>query len=162
MTTSTTSSTIAAAGFVGDLTGNITGDITGDVTGTLNGASIVKVSDTFTFDEFTDNTDATGTFATAISIPIGAFVLACSCTALTGFAGNVSATVLIGDGSDDDRYMTGTPDVFTTAANGIALGVPSGVQYHDAAETVTVIVTASADFTAVSAGAMTLEVFYLT
>lgn len=37
---STTSSTITAAGFVGDVTGNITGNITGNVTGNTTGTHI--------------------------------------------------------------------------------------------------------------------------
>ena len=151
---STTSSTITAAGFVGDITGN--------VTGLLNSASIVKISETETYDNFTDGGAAAGTWALATQVPAGAWVICCLATAVTGFAGDTSAVVTVGDGTDADRYNTGTPDVFSTAASGVALGAPSGVQYHDTAKTVTVTVTSATDFTSVSAGSLTIEIYYLT
>ena len=124
--------------------------------------SLVKVSETIAYSSFTDGGAASGTKNLATQIPVGARVLGCHLTALTGFTGDTSAVVIIGDGTDTDRYMTGTPSVFTTAANGITLGIPSGIQYHDTAKTVTVTVTSAADFTSVSAGSMTVEYFYLT
>lgn len=133
---------------------------------TFNGevisGSLVKVSETIGYASFTDGGATSGTKALAAQIPAGARFIGCQITALTGFTGDTSAAVIIGDGSDTDRYMTGTPSVFTTAAGGISLGIPSGVLYHDAAKTVTVTVTSAADFTAVSAGSMTVEYFYLT
>lgn len=124
--------------------------------------SLIKVSETVARAAFTDGGGTSGTYNLATQIPIGARVLGCHITALTGFTGDTSATVIIGDGTDTDRYMTGTPSVFTTAANGISLGNPSGIAYHDAAKTVTVTVTSATDFTAVSAGSMTVEYFYIT
>jgi predicted RecA/RadA family phage recombinase len=140
-------------------------DVTGrvELRGDLDAGNIVKISETIAYDDFTDGGSTSGTYAMTVGqIPAGAFFLQSLCTALTGFAGDTSAVITIGDGTDVDRYNTGTPDVFTTAANGIALGVPSGVQYHDAAKTVTVTITTAADFTSVSAGSVTLELFYLT
>jgi hypothetical protein len=149
----------STAGFIGALTGNVTATT---VNGETISGSLVKVSETILFSAFTDGGAAVGTKALATQIPIGARVLGCHLTALTGFTGDTSAVVIIGDGTDTDRYMTGTPTVFTTAANGLTLGIPSGVAYHDAAKTVTVTVTSAADFTSVSAGSMTVEYFYLT
>lgn len=111
---------------------------------------LVKLTETVAYDDFTDNEDATGTYALA------------AITAVTGFAGDTSATITIGDGTDVDRYHTGTPSVFATAANGVAVGSPSGVLYHDAAKTPTLIVTSATDFSSVSAGSVTVELFYLT
>jgi hypothetical protein len=125
-------------------------------------AELVKVTETVGFASFTDGGGASGTKALAVQIPVGARIIGMHITALTGFTGDTSAVVIIGDGTDTDRYMTGTPSVFTTAANGISLGIPSGVLYHDAAKTVTVTVTSNADFTSVSAGSMTVEYFYVT
>ena len=154
MSTTFSGPVVSTNGFTGALTGTVNGE-------TVSG-SLVKVSETIAVASFTDGGAAVGTKALATQIPVGARVLGCHITALTGFTGDTSAVVIIGDGSDTDRYMTGTPSVFTTAANGISLGIPSGIAYHDAAKTVTVTVTSAADFTNVSAGSMTVEYFYVT
>jgi hypothetical protein len=123
---------------------------------------MVKFSETIAYTDFTDSTGVTGTYVmTEGSIPVGATVLFASCEAITGFAGDTSATIQIGDGTDADRYSTGTPSVFTTAAGGIALGVPSGVQYHAVAKDVTVTVTAATDWGGVTAGSVTISLYYL-
>jgi len=125
--------------------------------------ALVKLSETVAFSAFTDGGGAVGTFnITAGTIPAGATFLSAAVTAITGFAGDTSAVLIIGDGSDTDRYNTGTINVFTTAADGVDAGVPSGVRYHVATKTVTLTVTTGADFTSVSAGSVTVELFYLT
>lgn len=159
---STTFSGPVISDLTGNVTGNVTGNITGNVTGLLNGASLTKFSETVAFGDFTDGGAAAGTIDLTNTIPIGAYVVCVLCTACTGFAGDTSAVVTIGDGSDADRYNTGTPDVFSDAANGVALGDPSGTKYHTAEATVTVTVTTNSDFSSVSAGSLTLEFFYLT
>ena len=146
---------ISTAGFTGDITATT-------VNGETVSGSLVKVSEVVTRASFTDGGSTSGTRALTTDIPIGARIIGMHITALTGFTGDTSAVVIIGDGSDTDRYMTGTPSVFTTAAGGISLGIPSGIAYHDVAKTVTVTVTSAADFTNVSAGSMTVEYFYLT
>lgn len=137
----------------------------GTLLGNLESGStdvLVKQSETVAYDAFTDNGDATGTFETSITIPAGATVLYSAITAVTGFTGDTFATIQIGDGTDVDRYSTGTPSVFTTAENGISVGAPSGTVYHDAEKTVSLIVTSALDFSSVSAGSVTVEIFYLT
>lgn len=143
--------------------GGIEGNITGNVTGLTNGASLVKIEQTVLRAAFTDGGAAIGTFTlTAGTIPVGAFVLAASITAVTGFTGDTSAVLTIGDGSDVDRYNTGTPNVFVTAAAGVDAGVPSGVRYHTTAKSIILTITSAADFTNVSAGSVTVELYYLT
>lgn len=110
--------------------------------------------------DFTDGGGASGTLALTEKIPVGAWVQQSLLLNLTGFTGNTSAVMTIGDGSDPDRYNTGTPSVFTTAGI-IDLGVPSGVKAHTAEATVTVTVTGNSDFTAISAGAATVRIYYL-
>jgi hypothetical protein len=150
---------ISAGGFTGDLTG----DVTGDITGTLNGASLVKFSETVGYAAFTDGGAAVGTYdITASTIPVGATFLYAAVTAVTGFAGDTSAALTIGDGTDADRYNTSTIDVFTTAANGVAAGDPSGTRYHATAATIKLTITTAADWGSVSAGSVTVEFFYLT
>ena len=127
-----------------------------------NVIGLVKKSQTVAFGEFTDSTGVTGTFELTDKVPVGAIFLGCALTALTGFAGDTSATITVGDGTDVDRYMTGTPDVFTTIAAGLALGIPSGVKYHAVEKTIKITITAATDWGAVTAGALTIEFFYLT
>lgn len=129
---------------------------------TINGVQLKKISQTVLYSQFTDGGAAVGTFDLTEVIPVGAIVLYASLTNIVGFAGDTSAAITVGDGTDVDRYNTGTPSVFTTVAAGIALGVPSGVQYHAVQKTPKLTVTSAADFTSVSAGSITIEIYYLT
>lgn len=99
-----------------------------------------------------DGGAAVGTKALATTIPAGARYLATLVENIVSFAGDVSASLKIGDGTTADRYMTGTPSVFTTAAQGVDMGVVSGTAWHTAAKTLTATVTSAADITPVLAG----------
>lgn len=123
---------------------------------------VQKRTQTVTFSEFTDGGGASGTFDLTDTVPVGATFLYMAVTAVTGFTGDTTAVMIIGDGSDTDRYNTGTIDVFTTIANGIAAGDPSGTRYHATAGTVTLTVTGAADFTSIAAGSVTIEQYFLT
>ena len=112
------------------------------------------------FGDFTDGGSTVGTLALTETIPVGAFVLRATLQNVTGFTGDTSATMTIGDGTDVDRYNAATPSVFTTA-NAIDMGAPSGTQIHAAAATVTLTVTSNSDFGAVVAGAATVCIYYL-
>lgn len=124
---------------------------------------IVKLSETVAYDAFTDGGSTVGTYDLTVgTIPAGATFLYAAVTAVTGFAGDTSAVMTIGDGTDVDRYNTSTVNVFATAAAGVAAGAPSGVLYHTAAKTPKLTITTNADFTSVSAGSVTVELYYLT
>lgn len=110
--------------------------------------------------QFTDGGSTAGTYQMTSAIPVGGHVLATTYTEITGFIGDTSATLKLGDGSDDDRYNTGTPSVFTTAG-AVEAGVPSGVKGHAAAIYPTLTVTSAADFTNVTAGAVRVTIFYV-
>lgn len=114
------------------------------------GRGVIK--ETILKSAFTDGGAAVGTYQLADSIPAGAVVLG-GAIANTAFSGDTSAVVTIGDGSDVDRYNTGTPSVFGANANGVDLGVPSGVRFHAAAVRPTITITSATDFTALPAGA---------
>jgi hypothetical protein len=45
------------------------------------------------------------------ALPIGATVISSLVTAVVAFVGDTSAALTIGDGTDVDRYNTGTPPV---------------------------------------------------
>ncbi len=109
---------------------------------------------------FTDGGSTVGTYVLTETLPVGAFALQAVLVNVTGFTGDTSAVITVGDGTDADRYNTGTPSIFTTA-NAIDLGVPSGTKIHAAAATITMTVTSAADFTNVSAGQATLRIYYL-
>jgi hypothetical protein len=110
--------------------------------------------------DFTDGGATVGTLVLDGVIPAGAFVLRTIVSDLTGFTGDTSAVMMVGDGTDDDRYTAAADiDVFTTA---VALdgGAPQGTQVHTTAKSVTLTVTSAANFTAVAAGALTIKIFY--
>lgn len=115
---------------------------------------------------FTDGGSTSGTLVLGITIPAGAVYLQTLSSALVGFTGDVSATATLGDGSDVDRYNTGTPNFFTTAAAGVAMGVPSGTIFHATAiSTVTLTVTSNSDFTLVKTaglGSVAIEMLWYT
>jgi hypothetical protein len=111
--------------------------------------------------QFTDGGSTSGTLTMTGSIPAGAFVLRTVISDLTGFIGDTTAALIVGDGTDTDRYTTAaTVSVFTTAVavDGLA---PSGTQVHVLAKNPVLTITSSADFTNVSAGAMTVKIFYV-
>ncbi len=112
------------------------------------------------YDDFTDGGAAVGTFVMTADIPAGAYVNHSVVRNVTGFANNTSATLTIGDGSDVDRYNTGTPSIFATAAV-VAMGAPSGTRDNAAAvATPTLTVTTASDFTSVNAGALDVYIYF--
>ncbi len=110
--------------------------------------------------QFTDGGAAAGTYQLKSALPVGAYVLNTVLGELVGFTGDTSAVITVGDGSDVDRYNTGTPSVYTTA-NQLAMGVPSGTKEHTAAIFPTLTVTSASDFTAVTAGAFRIKIVYI-
>ncbi len=112
---------------------------------------------------FTDNADATGQLDLDTTLPAGCVVVASTVHAIVGFAGDTTAVFTIGDGTDVDRYNTGTPSCFTTAAAGVACGAVSGTAFHAAAKTPRVTVTGGSDFTSIVTdgnGTMVVTIYY--
>lgn len=118
------------------------------------------LTQTVKFSEFTDGGGTSGTFALTETIPVGAKVIGTTLVNVTGFTGDTSAVITVGDGTDVDRYNTSTPSVFTTAA-AIDGGAISGTAIHATAATVTLTVTSATDFTLVTAGQLTVRIYYL-
>ena len=111
-----------------------------------------------------DGTGAAGTHTFTNLLPAGAVVTQTTISAVTGFAGDTSAVVIIGDGSDTDRYNTGTPNLFATAAH-ISAGAVSGTAYDLAAIAPVVTVTSATDIGLVitdASGSATITIFYYT
>lgn len=108
--------------------------------------------------------DAThGTKVLSGSIPKGAVILGTKVLISTAFAGDTTALFTIGDGSDVDRYMTGTPDAFGAAPDGLEMGVPSGALLLTAANNPKIEITTTADATNMISGGGVAEVnvFYI-
>lgn len=112
--------------------------------------------------QFTDGGSTVGTYQLQAQIPVGAEVLATQIVPTNAFSGDTTAVITVGDGSDVDRYNTGTPSVFAAAANGVAAGVPSGIRYHATAIRPTLTVTGGSDFTAiVGTGRVVIQIAYV-
>ncbi len=79
---------------------------------------------------------------------------------VTGFTGDTSATLDIGDGTDEDRYISSSAlNVFAAALlDGAA---PQGTPYHSAAKTPVLEITSGSDWTAVTAGKLTYKIWYI-
>lgn len=103
---------------------------------------------------------AVGTLDLDGQIPVGAFVLRTVIENVTGFAGDTSAALTVGDGTDPDRYNNSTLDVFSDVA-AIDGGAPSGVQIHTTAKTPRLTITSGSAWSAVDDGALTVKIFYL-
>lgn len=135
-------------------TGHVTIPDAGNITvGNVGGYMVRTIAFNLDYDDFTTAGGAVGTATLSTLIPAGARYLDTLITSVTGFTGNVSAGLTIGDGSDPDRYHSaGTLDVFTTAAAGIDAGTPSGDRFHTAAGTPTFIANGSSSYGSVTAG----------
>lgn len=107
--------------------------------------------------DFTDGGSTAGTYQVGFTLPATFFIERAWLTDVVAFAGDTSAVVIVGDGSDTDRLNTGTPSVFTAADN-LDLGVPSGTQLVGTAFQPTVTVTSASDFGAITGGSFTLKV----
>jgi len=121
------------------------------------------LSETHLAASFTDGGATVGTKTMTGYIPAGALILLSRVLVPAGFAGDTTAALTIGDGSDVDRYNTSTIDIFATAAAGKEAGVPSGTKLQVAAVQPVLTVTSTADATAFIAGAgsVTVEIYYI-
>jgi len=120
-------------------------------------------SATYTFTHAALTATATSqTLATGITLPIGTVFQRTLLKNVTGFTGGGLSTMVVvaGDGTDPDRYHTGTPSIFATAA-AVDAGVPSGTIYHAAAKEIIVTVTGSGNVVLATAGSATLVFFWL-
>lgn len=120
---------------------------------------VVKLSD------FVDGGGLTGEYelrnsdGSALTLPIGSRIEQALLDDVTGFAGDTSSVVAVGDGTDVDRYTTGTPDIFSDI-EAVDMGVPSGTQFHASEKNVVVTVTSATDFGAITDGKFKITLVY--
>lgn len=110
--------------------------------------------------EFTDGGGTSGTLTLSQQIPDKAYFEKCLLRNLTVTgAGITTLVIIVGDGTDTDRYNTGTPSI---AANAdiVVMGAPSGTREHVDAKSVTLTVTEGSDFGDVTTLAFTIQLFY--
>jgi hypothetical protein len=132
------------------------------VSTTSTSRGVRALTETVLKSAFTDGGSTSGTYSMTGTIPVGAVLLGSKVLVNVGFSGDTSAALIIGDGSDTDRYNTSTINIFTTAANGVESGVPSGSKLITTANSPTLTVTSTADFTNVAGtGSITVSIFYL-
>ena len=125
-------------------------------------ARYVTYQQSIAYTDFVDGGGTSGTLALSCTIPAGAVFVQSLITDIIGFTGDTSATIIIGDtGGDTDRYSTGTPSVFTTAAAGVDLGVPSGTKWHTAAVVPDVLITSGSDWGLVTAGSAVITLVWI-
>ncbi|MHA2063284.1 MAG: hypothetical protein ACXABY_02765 [Candidatus Thorarchaeota archaeon] len=130
------------------------------------GVGIRKVGQWVTYDQFTDGGGASGTLALSKTIPAGSFVFGSKVTVTTGFTGDTTAVLDIGDGSDADLFSQTTHNIVAAATNLVegadeaAAGAGRGIAPVASAATVTLTVTGASDFGLITAGKMYVEVFY--
>lgn len=110
------------------------------------------------YSDFTDGGGAAGTYTCRFQLPVNFWIEKCILTDVTGFTGDTSAAITVGDGTDVDRLNTGTPSVLTTATI-IDLGVPSGAKPVTTAFYPVLTVTGASDFGGISAGALSVQVW---
>jgi hypothetical protein len=100
----------------------------------------------------------TYTFDADNHIPEGAIALQTHLDITEAFAGDTTAVGTLGDGSDVDRYNTGTPS-FATAGR-ISAGAVSGTAYHSAGIAPKLTVTTATDASKLTAGSVTVTILY--
>ncbi len=132
------------------------------------GMGIRKVAQLVKYSDFTDSAGVTGTLVLDKKIPAGSLVIGSKVTVKTGFTGDSSAVMDIGDGSDADLFSYTTHSVFTAARNlmegcdsAAAGNTGTGIVPISTATSVTLTVTSGSAFASVTAGKMLVELFYL-
>lgn len=120
------------------------------------------LSETVVIGDFTDNANTTGYADLSNSIPEGSVVLGWQADVKTGFTGDSSATVQVGESGNVDRFSAKTDNSCYTA-DVVGSGAPTvstdqGYLAGDVTPRVTV--TGGADFGSVAAGEMDIKVLY--
>jgi hypothetical protein len=98
-------------------------------------------------------------------IPAGSFVVGSKVTVKTGFTGDTTATLTVGTAGDANEYSGNTThNILAAGRNKVAaafIGADSGLVAEGTAIDVLLTVVGNADFGAIVAGEMLVEVFYL-
>jgi len=128
------------------------------------GMAIRKIEQTVEYDDFTDGGSTAGTMNLSKQIPAGSFVIGSKVTVLTGFTGDTSCTLAIGDSGDSNCYSGNTThNIYAAATNLVQpayLTADCGLNAEASANSILLTATGASDFTAITAGKIIVEVFY--
>ena len=132
------------------------------------GLGIRKVAEWVSYSDFTDGAGTDGTLALTDTIPAGSFVIGTKVRVTTGFTGDTTCVMDIGDGSDADLFSYTTHNIYTAASNlmegcdsAAAGNTGTGIVPIATATTITLTATGASDWGLVTAGRLLVEVFYL-
>jgi len=118
------------------------------------------VSRTLDYASFTDNGDASGYIDFIGSIPAGSIIVGWKAVVASGFAGDTSAVLEVGIAGDTDAYSADTSQsVFDAETVGSAGREASA--FVGSSVSPRVSVTGGSDFGNISAGSMTLSIYYV-
>jgi len=113
------------------------------------------------FGDFTDNGDASGYIDfTSGDLPAGCMVVGFKAVVATGFTGDTTAAIEVGKAGDTDAFSADTSQS-VLAAGTVGSGSNADAGFVAAAATPRVTVTGSSDFGNISAGSMTVTVYYV-
>lgn len=125
-----------------------------------NVAARKGVSQVLDIGDFTDNGDATGYIDfTSGTIPAGSIVVGWKAVVATGFTGDTTAVVEVGISGDTDAYGEDTAQSVLGAGT-VGSAARALEAFVGSAATPRVTVTGGADFGNISAGQMTVTVYY--
>ena len=120
------------------------------------------LAETVAFGDFTD-VDASGYIDFSSPIPEGSLILGWQADVKTGFTGNTTAVVQVGESGNIDRFSAKT-DSSCLAADVVgttAAAVSANQGYLASAVTPRVTVTGADDFSNISAGEMDVKILYI-
>ena len=125
-----------------------------------NVATRKLVSQTLDFGDFTDNGDDSGyiDFTTG-SIPAASIVVGWKAVVAAGFTGDTTAVIEVGKSGDTDAYSADAAQSVLAAAT-VGSAAKETVAFVAASTTPRVTVTGGADFGSISAGSMTVTLYY--
>jgi hypothetical protein len=132
------------------------------------GIGLRKVSQIVKVADFTDGDGTSGTLNLNKKIPAGSFVIGSKVTVETGFSGDTTCVLDIGNSDDADAYSYTTHNIFASA-NNLVEGADSstggttgeGLKAVPTATTVLLTATSGSDWGLVTAGKMLVEVLYI-
>lgn len=126
------------------------------------GLGLRSVKQRIKYSELTDST-TTGTITLNKAIPAYAMVIGTKITTHTAFTGgtNTTATITVGATAGEDDWTAGGSAGSVYTAGTLMTLSETVLEVQTSEADVIARVTVSADYTTISAGEMTIEVFYL-
>ncbi len=128
------------------------------------GVGVSKVAQVVVPGDFVDGGGADGTLNLKVPIPAGSFVFGSKVTVSAGFTGDTTAVLSIGTAGDANEYSGNTTHNVLAAATNLVktafIGSDAGMVAEGSEIDVKLTLTGGADFGAIAAGKMLVEVFY--